>query len=265
MASTDQPIANPTYHQNIKAMFSQYDQVMMINYFDLHDYNQVKAWAQKFVLVLQFNEDPNLAAMNWSRLQQVHVMPEVPGPWPDSWVTTFKNWVANGCPEGTPPDAPAQTPVDPDMLQEFINLSKALTGFDDFGPNGNALASIYYNRLLLRPASLQKSPNDTLTGILAAWTPGSDLTKLAQNFPIYADIITIWYNTTTSWDNQGNVLPAGSAPYYGSPDFNQYKDGLVWKAILSHPKAFAPENSPRYWAVAPTPDGQYSGFYDKNY
>ena len=262
--ATDQPIANPTFHQNIKAMFSQYDQVMMLNYFDLHDYNQVKAWGEKFILVLQPNADPKMAALGWSMMQQVHVMPEVPGPWPASWVQTFKNWVANGCPEGTPPTIPAAPVVSATVLQQFIALSQALTGIESFGPNGNQLATIYYNRLLLRPANAKK-PDDTLAGILAAWAKSPDPKTIAANFPIYSDIITIWYNATTNWDNNGKPVVFPALAYYGTPDFNQYTESLVWKVVLAHPMGYAPENSPFYWQVAPTPDGQYTGLYDKNY
>ena len=252
MASNDNPITNPTYYQNIRPMFTQLDRVMMINYFDLFSYQDVKKQAARFVLVLQPNSDPNLAKLGWSQMQQVHVMPEVPGPWPASWVQTFKNWVANGCPEGTPPVQPEQKPLAPDTLDQFISLTKALTGFDNLGPKANMLAGIYYNRLLNYPGTTGNA-QDTIDGVIAAWKANPDVAAIVAKYPIYKAIITIWYTTTTAWDN------------FGTADFNQYQWGLVWKAGLSHPIGYAPENTPNYWQVAPQADGQYSGYYDNNY
>jgi len=264
----DQPISNPTYYQNILAMFSQYDMIMMSNYFDLHNYNDIKTWAPKIYLALQPSSDPNKAAVGWSQLDQVHVMPEVPGAWPASWVQTFKNWMDAGCPEGTPPPSPAFSAVAPQQLNDFIALSAALTGITDLGtrPNQQQLATIYYNRMMKRPPNTNAPGgiNDTLAGVLAAWTANPDVDTIAKKYPICSDIIIIWYNATTNWDNNGNPLPPGP-PYYGTPSFNQYKESLVWKVALCHPMGYAPELSPFYWQSAPTPDGLFTGLFDKNY
>lgn len=257
----DQPVSNPTFYQNILPMFSQYDMVMMANYFNLHDYESLKKWGARIILALQPNSDPKMAALGWSQMQQVHVMPEVPGPWPASWVKTFQNWVDTGCPEGTPPLVNNPT-VDPSQLASFIALSQALTGVDDFGPNGNNLANIYYNRMLKRPANLGNA-NDALVNVIAAWNADpSGINTIVKNFTICSDIINIWYNATTNWDADGKPVPV---PYYGTPAFNQYKDGLVWKVSLCHPMGYAPEVNPNYWQMPPTPDGQYTGLFDKNY
>ena len=262
--NNDQPIQNPTFYQNIRPMFSQYDQVMMLSsgrIFDLFNYQSVKSKANQIYLAIQPNDDPNMANAGWSKLQQVHVMPEVGGPWPASWIVTFKNWIDTGLPAGVDP-SPAFPPIADNDLQAFIALSKALTGIDNFfrfnifkpeliKQQEEALATIYYNRLLQRPVAT--GTNDTLAAVLAAWAANPDAAAVAKQFPICKDIILIWYNTNTSWDG------------YGTPQFNQYKEGQVWKVSLIHPIGYAPENTPFYWQNAPTDDGQNSGFYYVNY
>jgi hypothetical protein len=263
MNSNDPVIEHPTFYQNIRLMFSQYDQIMMLSSgrrFDLFDYNSVKSMANQIYLAIQPNEDPNMAAAGWSKLQQVHIMPPVGGPWPKSWVHTFKNWIADGCPAGTD-TSPAIPAVDPATLDAFIALSKALTGidqffrFDIFNPDvikqqEQELATIYYYRLSKYPST---SPSDNLNGVIAAWNSNPDVAAISKSFPICKDIITIWYNTTTSFDG------------FGSPQFNQYKQGQVWKVSLSHPTGYAPENTPFYWTNAPSENGEFSGFYFVNY
>ena len=260
----DQPILNPTFYQNIRPMFSQYDQVMMLSsgrIFDLFNYNSVKSMANQIYLAIQPNDDPNMAIAGWSKLQQVHVMPEVGGPWPASWIVTFKNWIDTGLPAGEDPSPPF-APIANSDLQAFIALSKALTGLDSFfrfnifkpdiiKQQEESLATIYYNRLLQRP--VQTGVDDSLAAVLAAWINNPDATSIASRFTICKDIIIIWYNTTTSWDG------------YGTAQFNQYKEGQVWKVSLIHPIGYAPENTPFYWQNAPTDDGQNSGFYYVNY
>ena len=188
-------------------------------------------------------------------------MPAVGGPWPASWVQTFQNWIETGCPAGEDP-APAVSPVAADALSAFLALSKALTGIDEFfrfntlDPGAvtkqeEALATIYYNRLLKRPSN--NDPNDNLAGVLKAWAANPDVAALAKQFSICKDIILIWYNTTTAWDA------------YGTPAFNQYKEGQVWKVSLIHPMGYAPENTAFYWQNNPSDNGEYSGYYYVNY
>jgi hypothetical protein len=270
----DQPISNPTFYQNIRPMFSQYDQVMMLSsgrIFDLFNYNSVKSMANQIYLAIQPNDDPNMANAGWSKLQQVHVMPAVGGPWPPAWIVTFKNWIDTGLPAGEDP-SPGFPPIPATNLQAFIALSKALTGIENFfrfNASANpqlvqkqeeALATIYYNRLLQRPVAT--GSNDTLEAVLAAWTANPEADVIAATFPICKDIILIWYNTTTQWDFNGKPAPSG---FYGTPQFNQYKEGQVWKVSLIHPIGYAPENTPFYWQNAPTADGENSGFYFVNY
>jgi hypothetical protein len=205
-----------------------------------------------------------MAIAGWSKLQQVHVMPEVGGPWPASWIVTFKNWIDTGLPAGDDP-SPALAPIADNDLQAFIALSKALTGLDSFfrfnifkpeliKQQEEALATIYYNRLLnWAPVDSTQNPNLNLAAVLTAWAASPDTDSIAAQFPICQDIILIWYNTNTRWDG------------FGSPQFNQYKEGQVWKVSLIHPIGYAPENTPFYWQNAPTDDGQNSGFYYVNY
>lgn len=261
MNTNDQPVNNPTYYQNIRPMFSQYDQVMMLSSgrrFDLFNYESVKSMANQIYLAIQPSDDPNLANAGWSKLQQVHVMPPVGGPWPNSWVQTFQNWITAGCPAGVDP-APAIAPVPINILDPFIAVSKALTGidqffrFDIFNPDvikkqEEDLATIYYNRLIKGPGGVQ-----AIADLLAAWATNQNVANLATKFPVCQDIITIWYNTTTKWDG------------YGTPAFNQYKEGQVWKVALIHPMGYAPENTAFYWQNEPSANGEGSGFYYVNY
>jgi hypothetical protein len=253
-------MANVTYYDNIKPLFSQYDRVMMIGRFDLFNYQDVKQWANKLYLSLQPSGEPG----GWSKLEGTHVMPKIPGPWPQEWVDIFKQWIDGGCLEGTPPfTVPA--PPDANTLKLFISLSEVLTGFSDLGatPDQQELAGIYYNRLLTESDS-----GNTMPQMLNAWStistqanPEAEIaTQIIGTFALSKDLIILWYNTTT---NKKPATRPGVTPldysYYGTPDFNQFQEGLVWKATGSHPTAYAPENSPFYWRLQPEEDGKYSG------
>ena len=265
MNNNEQPITNPTFYQNIKPMFCQLDRVMMLSVpgtsFDLFDYHDVMSNAKKIMEVVKpGSRNP---------------MPQIGGPWPASLVQTFQNWITAGCPAGVDPSPPV-SPVDPGILTAFIALSKALTGIDQFfhfntnpaiiKQQEEALAKIYYNRLLKRPAN-GSDPNNTITGVLTAWGTNQDASALARQFHICKDIIILWYNTTTNWDADGNTV---SIPSYGTPAFNQYIQGQLWKVALIHPVGFAPEvmqpPAPTYyWQNKPMATGENSGFYYVNY
>ncbi|RFM26271.1 hypothetical protein [Deminuibacter soli] len=270
-ATNNNAISNPTYYQNIRPMFSQYDMVMMGNYFNLHNYEEVKKWANSIYLALQPNDDPNMAMVGWSKLPQVHIMPEVPGKWPDGWIQTFKNWIDTGCPEGQRPDKPEDA-VDSRKMAAFIQISQGLTGLplDITQPNVYPLAVVYFNRLLERPNN-QNNGNDTLLQLINDWntnpTP-AHLAQLVKSYSICSDIILIWYNSTTNWNRTLDGFGKGApvpVPWYGTPASNQYKEALVWKVTLCHPMAWAPEITPFYWEMKPTDDGQYTGLYNKFY
>lgn len=253
-------MATITYYDNIKPLFSQYDRVMMIGRFDLHNYDDVKQWANKLWLSLQPSGEPG----GWSKLEGTHVMPKIPGPWPQEWVDIFKQWIDGGCLEGTPPFT-IPTGPDANTLKLFITLSEMLTGFSDLGatPDQQQLAAIYYNRLLT-----ESQYGSTMAQMLNAWdsistmaNPGSEVgEKMIKPFPLSQDLIILWYNTATNRmpPAKPGVTPARYA-YYGTPGFNQFEHGLVWKATGSHPTAYAPENSPFYWRLQPEEDGRYSG------
>jgi len=250
-----------TYYDHIKPLFSQYDRVMMIGRFDLHNYEEVKKWADKLWLSLQPSGEPG----GWSKLEGTHVMPKIPGPWPHEWVDIFKQWIDGGCPEGTPPFPKPELP-DTNTLELFIALSEMLTGFSDLGSvyhHQHQLAAIYYHRLISESVN-----GKTMAQMLNAWASVSTMPnpeaevgeKIIRPFPLAQDLIILWYNTATNHmpPSKPGVTPA-SYSYYGTPGFNQFEHGLVWKATSSHPTAYAPENSPFYWRLQPEEDGRYSG------
>ena len=116
----------PTFYQDIRPLFTQYDRIMMMGYTDLWDYEKVKARAKSIHLSLQ----PAQPAPNpggWSKLPEVHVMPVGTGPWPQASIDLFGAWIEGGCQEGEPPPpAPAPGPEVP----AFLALSRAVTGFE---------------------------------------------------------------------------------------------------------------------------------------
>ena len=77
------PILNPTWYGNIRHMFTKDDITHMRPHgFDLAHYDSVKQQA------------PNI----YGQVSAGHMPPG--NPWSDTMVTTFKNWLINGCPKG---------------------------------------------------------------------------------------------------------------------------------------------------------------------
>lgn len=234
MATSDPP----TYHRDIKPLFSQWDRIQMIGRFDLWSYADVKSRAQSIWLSLQ--PDPTKPNTGWSLLPFVHIMPEVNGPLPQTDIDLFKAWIDAGCPEGDAPAPPVKNP----LLPVFIALSEALTGFDDLHTNPD-LAEAYLDRLLAGDAKA------AVTSLLTAQT-GIDAVPYAQRAAKLGPnagkdagaqaIILIWYNAGV-----------GSGWYTMKPAPQKYIYGLVWRAISAHPMGYATENTPSYWRFQPQP------------
>jgi hypothetical protein len=229
----------PTYYDDIKPLFTQWDRIQMIGRFDLWSYDDVQSRANSIWLSMQ--EDPNKPNTGWSLLPFVHVMPAVNGPLPKADVALFKAWIDAGCIEGDHPAPPVISPI----LPVFIALSEALTGFDDLH-NNPELAQAYLGRLLTSDAKA------AVNSLIAAQT-GIDAVPYAQRAAKLGPdagkdagaqaIILIWYN--------GGVLLAGESWYSMKPEPQKYIYGLVWRAISAHPMGYATENTPSYWRFKP--------------
>jgi hypothetical protein len=227
----------PTYYDDIKPLFTQWDRIMMGGLFDLWSYDAVKAHAGTILLALQ--PDPSKPNTGWSLYPGVHVMPLTTGPWPQAQIDLFRVWIKAGTPEGGAPAPPQPTPG----LDDFIALSEALTGFDDLHTN-KVLAQTYLNYLLgnAKAGAPVKALMSARAGF-ASVPATSRAAKLGSNIgkdPGAQAITTIWYDA-------GLINPF--AWYTMAPQ--QYIYGLVWRAISAHPMGYATENVPGYWKYAP--------------
>jgi len=241
-------MATPTFYQDIKPLFTQYDRIMMMFYTDFWNYEDVKARADPIYLSLQ----PAQKGANpggWSKLPEVHVMPVGTGPWTQSQIDLFGAWVDDGCPEGiAPPSPPGPSP----NLPLFITLSKVLTGFADLAilKNVDTLAQIYMDRLL----ASAKYQGD-FSHLMSALNTTNVQTvidgdgQISADFQAYDTVIQaitmLWYSATLDGK-------------YGGPQNSQYVQGLEWRAYQTHPMGFANENIPFYWQYEPT-NTQYTG------
>lgn len=233
----------PTFSEDIKPLFTQYDRIKMMFFVDFWNYEQVKANANNIWLSLQL--DPAQPNTGWSLLPGVHLMPEYTGPWPQEQIDLFKAWIDGGCEPGELPPPPAQPNP---LLPAFIALSEFLTGFDDLS-NDPALAQVYLD-LLVKSASaadfealvnkwneIETSDVATLNAAVASEIMADKaLGQLAQK------LIILWYNATIDKQQQKD----------------QYVKGRVWDAVMAHPMGYAIENTPFYWQFFPE-DGNYTG------
>lgn len=229
----------PTYTEDIKPLFTQYDRIKMMFFVDFWNYEQVKANAHNIWLSLQL--DPAQPNTGWSMLPGVHVMPEYTGPWPQSQIDLFKAWIDGGCQPGELPAPPP--PLSP-SLPAFIALSEFLTGFDDLN-NDQELAQTYLNLLI---NSAGAADVETLLSKWSGVAPANE-TSTAQSImsdatlgPIAQKLIVLWYNASID----------------GQQQKDQYAKGLVWQAIMAHPMGYAIENTPFYWQFFPE-NGNYTG------
>ena len=142
---------------------------------------------------------------------------------------------------------PATPPPAPNTFDLFMDLSEVLTGFDQADLVATAMGSTYFNELLQNAGS-------TATGeLLQAYEqitrefPVRDerfldavATRIMVPFAALAqNIVTLWY--LARW----NQLPGAWRAAHGASASDQdhivsadaYVQGLVWKAMDSHPRA----------------------------
>lgn len=233
----------PTFTEDIKPLFTQWDRIKMMFFVDLWNYEQVKDNAKNIWLSLQL--DPAQPNTGWSLLPGVHVMPEYTGPWPQANIDLFKAWIDGGCQPGTlPPAPPAPSP----WLPAFIALSEFLTGFDDLNNDPN-LAQTYLDLLVNSAGSanveaLVNKWNSIATSDIAGREAAvaKGIMADAKLGPLAQNLIILWYNATID----------------GQQQKDQYTKGRVWQAIMAHPMGYAIENTPFYWQFFPE-NGNYTG------
>jgi hypothetical protein len=129
-----------------------------------------------------------------------------------------------------------------DELQEFINLSRILTGFNaEIEIN---LATAYYNRLKEDyPAELTV----LLTGFFNAGANKHKAVKehlLFQNFDMVLQIVNIWYTS--------RYINRDKKPKDGTVD--QHKKALQWQILQAPPRSYsdtAPFGVYGYWQNKP--------------
>jgi hypothetical protein len=160
---------------------------------------------------------------------------------------------------GTPPAQ--QTP-----FELFRSLSVTLTGFSDAELSGTAMAQTYFT---LIPSIVGE---EKFGRLLAIWRDtyirgqGDEplLEKLVKEQifeepdlgPIARNVVTLWYlgmwfQMPASWRNKHGAW-ANDVTFVVSPQ--SYTEGLVWKAIHTHPPA---AKQPGYgsWALPPVTTG----------
>lgn len=239
---------DPTFYQDIKPLFTQYDRIKMMYFVDLWNYKQVRDNAKNIHMSLQpglIDGKPDPAG--WSLLPGVHVMPKYTGQWPQQQIDLIGKWITAGCLEGKAPE-----PVNPGPLTEnFLALSRVLTGFDNL--DDRTLAQTYIDRLLKESTH---AGNNALTDLLQTFTQNPDvltgdgrLTAAYKNYmALLQDITVLWYINSIN----GQL---------GTARNNQYTEGLVWRAIEAHPMGYANSNVQFYWQYKPE-DGMYTGLQD---
>ena len=243
----------PTFYQDIKPLFTQFDYVRMKSRVNLWDYETVKTEATNIHLALQPAHPPKPGG--WSKIPGVHIMPLETGPWPQEQIDLFGTWIEAGCPEGTPPPVP---PTPGPLVPLFLSLSQVLTGFEklDILGDENVLAQVYIDTL---QANTQTSaPFESLMGVLENGSVDDVLDangKVTAAFKAHQDslktITILWYSSTI----MGEAV--------------KYIHGLQWRAIQAHPIGFANQVFPPfYWNYEPQPGGpvNYTGLisWDQN-
>ena len=147
-------------------------------------------------------------------------------------------------------------------LQQFVELSVMLTGFDSAELHGTGLVPTYYG---LIPSIIgDQMFGSFLTRWVYTYERGRGDEELLEQLvndqifedpdfgPIARNLAGLWYTgqwnqLPAEWRNRNGAW-ANDTTYVISPE--SYSEGLVWKAIGSHPKA---AKQPGYgsWALPP--------------
>jgi hypothetical protein len=141
------------------------------------------------------------------------------------------------------------------MLDEFIALSRILTGVEDLDRH---LGSIYLDRLI---SSRFQPQLEEILERFRKLPRGDKLLKEVKAKIVEADelnpavcqIVLLWF-TATMQDNMG-IQPPPASPNFRYGTQEEYFSGLAWKIIGAHPPGlsggyfghwrYRPENEPK--------------------
>lgn len=132
--------------------------------------------------------------------------------------------------------------VDDTYFDVFMSISEALTGFKIYDLQATGLAGIYYQ--YIGQSISQPTFIEFLNKSKEVFTQSRYVTDIAIKNSLLSDLemkkmadklITLWYNGT--WE--GVYL-----------NDNSYKEGLIWKAIHSHPPG-AKQPGFKSWSINP--------------
>lgn len=156
------------------------------------------------------------------------------------------------------------TPAPEDNVQDFADMSAALTGFlssvlkPQLDPVG--LASAYYEfaqaqvggpqmQVLLDAfRAIKTQPPQTIADTLLE-TAAPDPTKLSQTAYLAQSIVAMWY--LGSWYPPGVLGGGGFAPVaLQVVSSAAYTNGLAWRVMQSHPMGYS-QFTFGYWSQAP--------------
>lgn len=176
------------------------------------------------------------------------IMPPPPyGQWSKSRTDDFVAW--------SDPDEHLE--VDPELqaqAEPFISLSELLTGFTGLG-NDPDLALTYYHRLRAHPqygAVIDDLVHQHEQAGRPAYFVERVLEQLDRKYKDAAKaVILLWY--TGAFFSE-----AGFPSDFGTPQDNQYTDGLVWLAIQAHPAGYSTEGR-QHWTEQPQANGRFTG------
>jgi hypothetical protein len=167
------------------------------------------------------------------------------------------------------PFTPAAPPRPGSPLEQFLQLSVMLTGFDEAELHGTGMVKTYY---ALIPSIIGA---ELFGRLLSRWsniyTRGAGdeqmlehllTTELLQDEtlgPLARNLGALWYlgmwnQLPAAWRNTNGAW-AGDTTYILSPQ--SYTAGLVWKAIHSHPPG-AQQPGFGSWAMPPASDPEHT-------
>ncbi|WP_337264705.1 MULTISPECIES: hypothetical protein [unclassified Serratia (in: enterobacteria)] len=118
-------------------------------------------------------------------------------------------------------------------LQQFVEISSVLTGFDRFELLGTGQAAFYFDwvqthatenlLLLLSTCSKMPAENEQRQAFITTHLLASEKMSL-----LVRSIIKLWY--------LGQWFPSDDPNDTVIPSANSYQQGLVWNAIHAHPQ-----------------------------
>lgn len=137
------------------------------------------------------------------------------------------------------------------MIDRFLAVSAALTGFEQVELQGTGLAQAYCDALV--EVIGEKAAGEFLAAAGAAPAPGLDAIVHDPRFgPLARNVVTMWY--LGSWSRLPDGWYGGGARSDRDTDrmisAAAYVEGLVWRAAGTHPPG-AKQPGFGSWALKP--------------